>query len=277
MRSVSVVMLCLVLVQTAIGVIIDHDKVQPFAQPVPVTISEKAADKYKPQLEIYGSCVSFPAVNAAGDITGGLKGSEGTDGCTKAPLGSQVYGRSAWYQDKWAMMFAWYFPKNFWEGRPKSRHLWANMVLWLDNPALETPKILGASLSRQTIKVPTLLLLPRGERQKDPYTKVTALHPMDFVGASQTKTGRISRFKYTFNYTSGSNRSTRVQQRYPDNSGWIGLEFSTADGQYQDLIMWNQLTDQARAALESADFGQDIKVPFYDKNFEAALAQAWPF
>ncbi|KAL3660460.1 hypothetical protein V7S43_014610 [Phytophthora oleae] len=103
---------------------INHDQVKPFAQPEPVTISEKAAVKFKPQLSIGSGCVSFPAVNAAGEITGGLKGTKDTEGCTEAPLGSQVYGRSAWYQDKWAMMYAWYFPKNFCSYKPESRHDW---------------------------------------------------------------------------------------------------------------------------------------------------------
>eukprot|EP00644_Phytophthora_capsici_P009136 jgi/Phyca11/5621/fgenesh1_pm.PHYCAscaffold_6_\ len=224
MNLVSTIVVCLVLTQTAIGAIIDHDKVEPFAQPQPVTISENVAVKYKPQLQVSRGCVPFPAVNAAGEISGGLKGSTGTDGCTEAPLGSQVYGRSA------------------------CRHLWANYVLWLDNPALETPKIL-----------------------------VTAIPPMGFVGMQAIQTSRISRFRYTYNYTGGSDVSTRVCQDYPDNSAWIGLDFTYGDGQYQDLIMWNQLTDQAREALESADFGEDTKVPFNDKNFEAALGHAWPF
>eukprot|EP00644_Phytophthora_capsici_P010357 jgi/Phyca11/123587/e_gw1.51.172.1 len=278
MKLIPAVLLCLAFAHSVLGTTIDHDKVQPFKQPDPVTVSEKAALKYKPQLAVYGTCVSFPAVNAAGEITGGLKGTKGTEGCTEAPLGSQVYGRSAWYQDKWAMMFAWYFPKNFWGGGADSRHLWSNMVLWLDNPALETPKILGASLSRQTLDVPKILfVLPLVDRQKDPYTKVTAVPPMGFVGMQAIQTGRISRFTYTYNYTGGSNTSTRVSQGYPDSSSWIGLTFATRDGEYQDLIMWNQLTDQARAALESADFGKDMKVPFNDENFETALEQAWPF
>eukprot|EP00644_Phytophthora_capsici_P000899 jgi/Phyca11/108964/e_gw1.16.433.1 len=277
MKFIFAFVLCLAVAQTAHGAIIDHDKVQPFAQPEPVTISEKAAVKYKPQLVIFDSCVSFPAVNAVGDITGGLKGTSGTNACTEAPLGSQVYGRSTWYQGKWAMMFAWYFPKNFWNLESRSRHLWANMVLWLDNPALETPTILGASLSRQTLEVPKWLFIPSGVQQKDSYSKATPIPPMGFVGTQQIRTARIGRFQYTYNYTGGSTISTRVSQSYPDTSGWVGLDFTYLDGQYQDLIMWNQLTDQARAALESADFGRDTKVPFNDKNFEAALAQAWPF
>ncbi|KAK1938763.1 hypothetical protein P3T76_008838 [Phytophthora citrophthora] len=277
MNLVQAILLGLALVHSAFGAIIDHDKVQPFAQPEPVTVAEKAAVKYKPQLLIGGGCASFPAVNAAGEITGGLKGTKGTDACTEAPLGSQVYGRSTWYQDKWAMMFAWYFPKSFWGGMAKSRHLWSNVVLWLDNPALESPKLLGASLSRQTLEVPKVMFVRFGEQEKDPYSKVTAIPPMAFVGMQSIVTGRTGRFQYTYKYTGGSNRSTRVYHRYPDNSAWIGLDFANGDGEYQDLIMWEQLTDQARTALESADFGEDTKVPFTNKNFEGSLSEAFPF
>ncbi|ETP45343.1 hypothetical protein F442_08223 [Phytophthora nicotianae P10297] len=64
---------------------VDHDKVKPFPQPEPATISEKAAIKFKPQLYIpEGVCVSYPAVNDAGETTGGLKGTNGNDACKYA-------------------------------------------------------------------------------------------------------------------------------------------------------------------------------------------------
>ncbi|KAE8977941.1 hypothetical protein PR002_g24864 [Phytophthora rubi] len=126
---------------------IDHDKVEPFPQPEPVTISEKAAVKFKPQLNIVSGCVSFPAVNAAGETSGGLKGNSGNSACDSAPLGSQVYGRAMWYNDVWAIMYAWYFPKGFFIGVASRRFDWASAVVWIDNPDFATPKILGLSTS----------------------------------------------------------------------------------------------------------------------------------
>ncbi|KAL3656657.1 hypothetical protein V7S43_018436 [Phytophthora oleae] len=76
-------------------------------------------------------------------------------------------------------------------------------------------------------------------------------------------------------FVGGSNVSTRVY--HTSDSGWIALTFGHRDGQYQDLIMWGQLTDQARAALELADFGDETKVLFNDKHFEASLVEAFPF
>ncbi|POM57825.1 LOW QUALITY PROTEIN: Hypothetical protein PHPALM_37618 [Phytophthora palmivora] len=127
---------------------INHDDIQPFPQPEPVTISEKAALKFKPQLYTpRGACVSFPAVNAAGEVTGGLKGSGGNGACAHAPKGSQVYGRAGWYKDVWAIMYTWYFPKSFSWMLPNGRHGWMSVVVWIDNPAVETPKIVGVSMS----------------------------------------------------------------------------------------------------------------------------------
>lgn len=57
------------------AVSIDHDKVQPFAQREPVTLSEKLGVKYKPTMDDQEGCAVFPAVNAAGETNGGLKGS----------------------------------------------------------------------------------------------------------------------------------------------------------------------------------------------------------
>ncbi|OWZ11609.1 hypothetical protein PHMEG_00015346 [Phytophthora megakarya] len=112
---------------------VDHDKIEPFLQPKPVTVSEKVAIKFKPQL--------------SGEVTGGLKGSNGNDACEYAPKGSQVYGRSGWYRDLWAIMYAWYSSKGFeWIAFPKRRLDWHGVVVCINNPALESPKIVGASI-----------------------------------------------------------------------------------------------------------------------------------
>ncbi|OWZ08707.1 hypothetical protein PHMEG_00018709 [Phytophthora megakarya] len=110
---------------------VDHDKIETFPRPEPVTVSEKTAVKFK--LQLYPSksvCVSFPAVNAAGEVPGGLKGSNGNDACENAPKGPQVYGRAGWYKDRWAIIYVWYFPKDFsWIGFRKSRHEWQSAVV----------------------------------------------------------------------------------------------------------------------------------------------------
>ncbi|GMF23007.1 unnamed protein product [Phytophthora lilii] len=130
--------------------IIDYDKVEPIPQPEPVTASEKSAVKFKPRLIINGGCVSFPAINKDGDISSGIR--EGGGDCQAAPLGSQVYGRATWYHDVWAIMYAWYFPKRFYdESGEGMTHDWSTAILWIDNPAVENPKVMGLSFSTSAI------------------------------------------------------------------------------------------------------------------------------
>ncbi|KAG3166009.1 hypothetical protein PC129_g20065, partial [Phytophthora cactorum] len=91
---------------------------------------------------------------------------------------------------------------------PTRRHDWKSVVVWIDNPDLETPKIVGVSMSKSDTK----------------YYK----------------------------------------------------ELKTWDGEYQDLIMWEQLTDAARVALnDSKNFGR-AEVPFSDEHYEDHLDKAWP-
>lgn len=109
---------------------INHDQVQPFAQPEPATDSETAAVKFKPFLEVSYGCEPYPAVSANGSVSASLKWTGKNDGdCEGSALGSQVYSRSDWYKDKWAMMYAWYFPKG-WQGRPQSATATCGCMPW---------------------------------------------------------------------------------------------------------------------------------------------------
>ncbi|KAG7375766.1 hypothetical protein PHYPSEUDO_015304 [Phytophthora pseudosyringae] len=232
---------------------VDHDKVEPFPQPEPVTVSEKAAIKFKPQLYVpEGVCVTYPAVNAAGEVTGGLKGTNGNDACKYAPKGSQVYGRAGWYKDMWAIMYSWYFPKGFWMGYPSRRHDWKSVVVWIDNPDLETPKIVGVAMSKSDTK----------------YYKEIKTSASNFVGFRTEG----PRFHHTYVY--GSKTSLRFEYKIDLFSSYLNLAFW--DGEYQDLIMWEQLTDAARVALNDSDNFGKAEVPFSDEHYEAHLDEAWP-
>ncbi|TYZ63929.1 hypothetical protein PybrP1_010507 [[Pythium] brassicae (nom. inval.)] len=57
--------------------VISHDAVKPFAQPAPTTSAHEAAIKFKPQIHISNGCHPYPAVDAAGNTSGGLKPSGG--------------------------------------------------------------------------------------------------------------------------------------------------------------------------------------------------------
>ncbi|GMF29009.1 unnamed protein product [Phytophthora lilii] len=139
-------------------------------------------------------------------------------------------------------------------GFASRRHDWANCVVWIDNPAVESPRILGVSFSKS---------------EKE-YTTETEIDPDMFVGYSI----RGTRHNYTFFY--GSNTSLGIQHSIHSVFGSAFLKFSFADGKYQDLIMWEQMTDEVRAALVDSNFG-DFRVPFNDDNFKKSLEIAWPF
>ncbi|EGZ06097.1 hypothetical protein PHYSODRAFT_444351, partial [Phytophthora sojae] len=59
---------------------IPHDQVRPFAQRDPITVSEKAAIKFNPQLTVSEGCHPYPAVQEDGALSGGLKWSGKQDG-----------------------------------------------------------------------------------------------------------------------------------------------------------------------------------------------------
>ncbi|KAG2519482.1 hypothetical protein JM16_007061 [Phytophthora kernoviae] len=136
-------------------------------------------------------------------------------------------------------MYAWYFPKGFQGDFSSRRHDWASAVVWIDNPALDAPKLLGVSTSTSDSKYSKKVDVP------------------DFV------------------ITNGS--TVRLNHATSMAFGSAYLETTSSIGEFQDLILWEQLTDAARTALDTVDFG-DAKVPFIDANFAEKLEKAiFPF
>ncbi|POM79666.1 LOW QUALITY PROTEIN: Hypothetical protein PHPALM_2604 [Phytophthora palmivora] len=215
---------------------IGHDEVVPFKQPVTVTIAEKAAVKFKPQLHISNGCHAYPAVNIAGQTSGGLKTSGAPSaGCKGSGWGSQAYGRSTWHNGVWAIMYAWYFPKDSPSTGLGHRHDWEHVVVWIDNPDVPEPKILAVTPSA--------------------HSGYSAQVPPD---ADKVE---------------GNSVKVNYESSWPINHA---LESTTKGGDYQDLIMWHQLTDAARQGLQNTNFGS-ANVPMKDGNFIGKLDKAWPF
>ncbi|GMF19151.1 unnamed protein product [Phytophthora fragariaefolia] len=252
--SLLLAVIAAVALSTAHAVSIDHDKVQPFAQPEPATVSEKAAVKYKPSLQIIDGCHPYPAVNAAGETSSGLKGTGELDGeCKGSGLGSQVYGRAVWYKDLWAIMYSWYFPKDMYYdfiSKKGHRHKWVNAVVWLDNPALDKPKILAVSTS-------------------------TTSNDYGIMKNGPPECDRQSCAPAFVEYTNDT--SAMLSYILVDYGNSLSMTTVRGVGEVQDLIMWEQLTEEARTALSETDFGEDAKVPFIDANLKPNLEMARPF
>jgi hypothetical protein len=223
--------------------VIGHNQVRPFPQPDPETISQKAAVNFKPQLKIDDGCHPYPAVQKDGSMSGGLKWSGPQDGqCTGSKLGSQIYARSTWVNDVWAIMYAWYFPKG--RGavplplvlRPFGhRHNWEYLVVWVDNPDIDNSTIVGVAMSAS-------------------------------VGFSEETPPAAS-------YLDGS--SVKVEYYYNHLLGTTALQLTSDSGETQDLIQWDQLSELARHSLDHTDWG--VKMPLKDGVFEEILDKAWPF
>ncbi|KAF1792884.1 Necrosis inducing protein [Phytophthora cactorum] len=215
---------------------IAHKDVKPFSQPEPVTISEKAGVKFKPQIDIKSGCVPYPAVNEAGETSGGLQESGSpTGGCRGSGHGSQIYGRSTWFNGLWAIMYSWYFPKDSPSSRLGHRHDWEHIVVFIDNPKVPEPKILGCSPSWHS-----------------GYNKYAPC-PADVIDGSSVK--------------------VKYEHSWPLNHA---LDITKDAGTFQDLIMWDQMSDLARRALNDTKFGK-ANTPMNDWNFLGKVEKSWPF
>lgn len=155
----------------------------------------------------------------------------------QGPLGHYVY--VVFPKDSYGTFF-----------RSGQRHKWASFIVWLDNPSLEKPKILAVSTSFQT-----------GEYQ--------------ILKNGPPACGRRSCSPPFTDYING----TSAMLAYLDTFYGSILEMTTArtGGELQDLIMWEQLTEEAQIALNETDFGEKARVPFIDANLNANLEQTRSF
>uniref|UniRef100_H3GHK8 Necrosis inducing-like protein NPP1 type n=1 Tax=Phytophthora ramorum TaxID=164328 RepID=H3GHK8_PHYRM len=223
------------LLACAKAAVIDHDAVVPFAQPTPTTTLQTLAVKFKPQIYINNGCHPYPAVDEDGNTSGGLKPTGSqSSGCTGSSLGSQIYGRAVEYEGVYAFMYSWYMPKDETLDGVGHRHDWENCVVWLDDITLDEPNIVALSASYHST--------------------------------------------YLYYYPPDSDYLDGDSAKIEYSTSWVLLDHSlsatSTSGETQDLIMWDQLTDAARTALEDTDFG-DANVPFKEANFETKLANAY--
>lgn len=71
----------------------------------------------------------------------------------------------------------------------------------------------------------------------------------------------------------GTSVKVNYESKWPINHA---LGSTTKGGDYQDLIMWEQMSDAARMALDKTDFGS-VNVPMNNGNFLGKLGKVWPF
>ncbi|KAI1874099.1 uncharacterized protein JN550_002678 [Neoarthrinium moseri] len=212
---------------------INHDAVVGFDETVPGTVIGDLMLKYKPYLYVVDGCVPFPAVDTDGDTSAGLAPSGDPSGDCDSSTG-QVYARAESYNEAFAIMYSWYFPKD----EPSwlesvvgigHRYDWEGIVVWLSDDTADGT-LLGVAASYhgdyETSKTPDL---------------------------------------------SGSGPLIKYYTAYSILDHSMG--FTDTVGGQQPLIAWDSMPTVAQEALANKDWG-DANVPFIDSNFESNLAKA---
>ncbi|CEG43052.1 NLP-like protein [Plasmopara halstedii] len=218
---------------------IDHDKIKPIEERQPVTLTERLVFKFNPSMKIREElCVDYPAVDADGNFSGGLKPTNGNSGCERPPMDSQVYVRVRKYEEMWAIVYVWYFPKRFQSGWPSARHDWEQAVVWFDD-LKENPYVVSVATSRGG---KYLFFNPSHETTYGP--------PLHFFP----------------NYFGAP---TLIRESYP-----VKWKFYKEHPRYY-IVMWEQLPEPARAALsDDKNFG-DAKCPIRDDKIDHHLEKAY--
>ncbi|KUJ10451.1 putative NPP1 domain protein [Mollisia scopiformis] len=117
--------------------VIDSDAVVGFAETVPDDTLGTAYEAYQPYLYIVNGCVPFPAVNAEGNTSGGLKPTGASDGDCSSSTG-QIYSRGEAYGDYFAILYSWYMPKDEPSDGIGHRHDWEGVIVWLTSESSTT-------------------------------------------------------------------------------------------------------------------------------------------
>ncbi|MQW34931.1 necrosis-inducing protein [Sinorhizobium meliloti] len=110
------------------GKVIRHDEVRGFPDGTSGLLKA-----FQPSLTVIRGCVPFPAVDADGNVSGGLKPSGmASGGCSRSP--GQIYVRAGEYNGQCAVMYSWFFPKDqnqTWPLKGGSRYDWEDVIVWL--------------------------------------------------------------------------------------------------------------------------------------------------
>ncbi|KAI6360717.1 hypothetical protein MCOR25_006667 [Pyricularia grisea] len=115
--------------------IVNHDSLSPLAQTVQAGAIGDAIARFSPKIRIASGCEPYTAVDANGNISGGLKpGGKPKSNCGD-PYRGQTYSRAGTVQGKFCIMYSWYMPKD----QPRDdtigahRHDWENVVICTDS------------------------------------------------------------------------------------------------------------------------------------------------
>lgn len=121
--------------------VVPHDSIKWIPNSIRTGTEGDAIRRYEPYLHIAHGCQSYPAVSATGQVGGGLSNSGSPSGGCDSAANGQTYTRGAWYNGRFAIMYAWYFPKDQIAAGLNGghRHDWESVVIWTDNRKFSSP------------------------------------------------------------------------------------------------------------------------------------------
>ncbi|KAG4414082.1 hypothetical protein IFR04_012783 [Cadophora malorum] len=164
--------------------VVSHDSLWPMAESLPTGAIGDAIRRFEPYLHIAHGCQVMTAVNENGDTSGGLQDSGNPSAGCRFTDRQQTYVRTAWHNGRFAIMYAWYWPKD----QPNAgnvagghRHEWESTVVWLDNPENATPALIGAAASGHGGYKTSTDPSRKGDRVKvEYYTEFPRNHELQF-------------------------------------------------------------------------------------------------
>lgn len=238
--SLLMVSTTLCLTSPVFAAVINHDQVQQ------IRADATAVEYYYQPMIADGpdSCNNYPAVDSAGNVSGGLHPSGAPDGHCRGTNG-QVYSRMAEYFKHCAILYSWYFPKdqppNYLGAAGGHRHDWEDIVVWTNECKVGSP-ILKIDYSTH------------GKYQVN-------FNPPVWRGHSgYLAQGVHPKVTYHAAYKGFADHS-------PDATNDMGRS--------QPLISWSRMPVPAKNTLNSYDFGA-ANVPFKDGGaFWSNLQKAW--
>ncbi|CAH0473181.1 unnamed protein product [Peronospora belbahrii] len=212
---------------------LDFDQVAPFPEVQPDNEMYAAALRFKPQLHISNGCHPYPAVNKHGDTSDGLSVWRIFTTCKGSPLGSQIYGRMVEQGGHFVILYALFFPRDRMVSLPWFGHHSGWEHLFVRLSDFTS----NAELLSVTVKT---------------QIGYTTYGPHE----AQYMDGDHFKVKYTWLVHS---------QHF--------LKATTKPGEFQDLIMWSNMTKEAQDALEHTKFFGS-KSPLSTKKFHRLVAKA---
>ncbi|KAF7895743.1 uncharacterized protein EAF01_009705 [Botrytis porri] len=165
--------------------VVSHDSINPWPENVPGNALGNTLKKFEPFLHIAHGCQPYSAVDGYGNTSGGLQDSGSPSGGCRDQSKGQTYVRGGWSGGRYGIMYAWYFPKD--QPIPGNvvgghRHDWEHVVVWVNNPSVANPVLIGAGASGHGKMKKTTNPQRQGDRVKVEYfTTFPTNHELQFT------------------------------------------------------------------------------------------------